>query len=72
MFYSPILYMFGQVRWDECIGSDHQEQVSPWEIDRSVSLPPLSIQSSPRMKKLRTGLQAPPPDYPVSGKNPPN
>ncbi|KAK2643311.1 hypothetical protein Ddye_025074 [Dipteronia dyeriana] len=55
------------VRWDEDIGSDHQERVSPWEIDRSVSLPPLNIQSSPRMKKLRTSLQATPPDYPVAG-----
>lgn len=56
------------VRWDEYIGSDHQEQVSPWEIDRSVSLPPLSIQSSPRVKKLRTGLQATPPNYPVNAR----
>ncbi|BBH04940.1 auxin response factor 4 [Prunus dulcis] len=46
------------VRWDEDIGNDHQERVSLWEIDPSVSLPPLSIQSSPRlMKKLRTSLQ---------------
>ncbi|KAJ0083531.1 hypothetical protein Patl1_30735 [Pistacia atlantica] len=55
------------VRWDEDIGSDHQERVSPWEIDCSVSLPPLSLQSSPRMKKLRAGLQATPHDYPVTG-----
>ncbi|KAK4851999.1 hypothetical protein QYF36_020177 [Acer negundo] len=55
------------VRWDEDIGSDHQERVSPWEIDRSVSLPPLNIQSSPRLKKLRTSVQATPPDYPVAG-----
>ncbi|KAB1226310.1 Auxin response factor 4 [Morella rubra] len=54
------------VRWDEDIGSDHQDQVSPWEVDPSVSLPPLSIQSSPRLKKLRTSLQAPPPDNPVT------
>lgn len=39
--------------------SNHQERVSPWEIDSSVSLPPLSIQSSPRLKKLRTSQQAP-------------
>lgn len=51
------------VRWDEDIVNDQQERVSPWEIDRSVSLPPLSIQSSPRIKKLRTGL-------PVSPSNP--
>ncbi|OMP09728.1 AUX/IAA protein [Corchorus olitorius] len=55
------------VRWDEDIVSDHQERVSPWEIDPSVSLPPLSIQSSPRLKKLRTGLQAAPPDTPITG-----
>lgn len=47
------------VRWDEDIMSNHQERVSPWEIDSSVSLPPLSIQSSPRLKKLRTSQQAP-------------
>ncbi|KDP44090.1 hypothetical protein JCGZ_05557 [Jatropha curcas] len=55
------------VRWDEDIASDHQERVSPWEIDPSVSLPPLSIQSSPRLKKLRTGLPATPPDNPITG-----
>ncbi|KAA8544017.1 hypothetical protein F0562_021806 [Nyssa sinensis] len=55
------------VRWDEDIVSDHQERVSPWEIDPSVSLPPLSIQSSPRLKKLRTSLQGIPPNNPVSG-----
>ncbi|KAJ8551899.1 hypothetical protein K7X08_028342 [Anisodus acutangulus] len=47
------------VRWDEDIMSNHQERVSPWEIDSSVSLPPLSIQSSPRLKKMRTSQQAP-------------
>ncbi|XP_059314661.1 auxin response factor 4 [Lycium ferocissimum] len=47
------------VRWDDDIMSNHQERVSPWEIDSSVSLPPLSIQSSPRLKKLRTSQQAP-------------
>ncbi|GAV78096.1 AUX_IAA domain-containing protein/B3 domain-containing protein/Auxin_resp domain-containing protein [Cephalotus follicularis] len=55
------------VRWDEDIGNDHQERVSPWEIDPSVSLPPLSIQSSPRLKKLRPNLQASPPDILASG-----
>ncbi|XP_021628691.1 auxin response factor 4 isoform X2 [Manihot esculenta] len=55
------------VRWDEDIVSDHQDRVSPWEIDPSVSLPPLSIQSSPRLKKLRTGLSATPPDNPITG-----
>ncbi|KAG6762024.1 hypothetical protein POTOM_032509 [Populus tomentosa] len=56
-----------QVRWDEDVISDHQERVSPWEIDASVSLPPLIIQSSPRLKKPRTGLQAAPPDKPIAG-----
>ncbi|KAJ6384859.1 hypothetical protein OIU77_028129 [Salix suchowensis] len=55
------------VRWDEDVISDHQERVSPWEIDTSVSLPPLIIQSSPRLKKLRSGLQAAPPDKPIAG-----
>lgn len=49
------------------MGSDRQERVSSWEIDPSVSLPPLSIQSSPRLKKLRTSLQATPPSNPVTG-----
>lgn len=55
------------VRWDDDIVSDPQERVSPWEIDPSVSLPPLSIQSSPRLKKLRTSLQATPPNNPIDG-----
>ncbi|KAJ4829204.1 ADP-ribosylation factor 4 [Turnera subulata] len=56
------------VRWDEDIATDHLERVSPWEIDFSVSVPPLTIQSSPRMKKLRTGLQATPPNNPITGR----
>ncbi|XP_018446641.1 auxin response factor 4 [Raphanus sativus] len=44
------------VRWDESFMSDHQERVSPWEIDPSGSLPPLSIQSSPRPKRPWAGL----------------
>ncbi|XVF47133.1 hypothetical protein PTKIN_Ptkin03bG0084700 [Pterospermum kingtungense] len=55
------------VRWDEDIASDHQERVSPWEIDPSVSLPPMSIQSSPRLKKLRTGLHSAAEDTPITG-----
>ncbi|RYQ98035.1 hypothetical protein Ahy_B08g094109 isoform A [Arachis hypogaea] len=46
------------VRWDEDMETNHQDRVSPWEIDPSASLPPLSMQCSPRLKKLRTGLQA--------------
>ncbi|XP_076931560.1 auxin response factor 4-like isoform X2 [Bidens hawaiensis] len=50
------------VRWDEDIGHDHQEQISPWEIDLSTgSFPLLNIQSSPRLKKLCAGLHATPP-----------
>lgn len=48
------------VRWDEDIMSSHQERVCPWEIDFPVPFPPLGIQSSPRMKKLRTCLQSSP------------
>nr|ACV91105.1 putative ARF4 protein [Petunia x hybrida] len=55
------------VRWDEDIMNNHQERVSPWEIDSSVSLPPLSIQSSPRLKKLRTSQQAQPVDSHFAG-----
>ncbi|XP_010535592.1 PREDICTED: auxin response factor 4-like isoform X3 [Tarenaya hassleriana] len=44
------------VRWDESFMSGHQERVSPWEMDPSASLPPLSIQQSPRPKRSRTGL----------------
>ncbi|GFZ20477.1 auxin response factor 4 [Actinidia rufa] len=55
------------VRWDEDSTSDHQEQVSPWEIDPSVSLSPLSIQGSPRLKKLQEGLPATPPNNPTAG-----
>lgn len=54
------------VRWDEDIGNNHQERVSPWEIDPSVSLPPLSFQSSPRLKKMRTSLQGTPPSNPIT------
>ncbi|RDX96947.1 Auxin response factor 4, partial [Mucuna pruriens] len=51
------------VRWDEDIEINHQDRVSPWEIDPSASLPPLSIQSSRRLKKLRPGLQAASPSH---------
>ncbi|XP_073063101.1 auxin response factor 4-like isoform X1 [Primulina eburnea] len=49
------------VRWDDDIVSNHQDRVSPWDIDFSGSFAPLSIQSSPRIKKLRSSLQATPP-----------
>ncbi|KAG6678455.1 hypothetical protein I3842_14G081100 [Carya illinoinensis] len=54
------------IRWDEDISSDHTDRVSPWEIDPSISLPPLSIQSSPRLKKLRTSLPIIPPANPIT------
>ncbi|KAF2563391.1 hypothetical protein F2Q70_00014669, partial [Brassica cretica] len=59
------------VRWDEAFMSDHQERVSPWEIDLSVSLPPLSIiQSSPRPKRPWAGLldTTTPQGNPLTGK----
>ncbi|KAK4764065.1 hypothetical protein SAY87_013503 [Trapa incisa] len=57
-----------KVRWDEDIGiSELQGRVSPWEIDPSVSMSPLSIQSSMRRKKLRTGLQSTASEYPIKG-----
>ncbi|KAM7279914.1 hypothetical protein ACFE04_007048 [Oxalis oulophora] len=54
------------VRWDEDILSEHQDRVSPWEIDPSVPFHQLSVQSSLRLKKLRSSLQATPPDTPVT------
>uniref|UniRef100_A0A2P2LYQ5 Auxin response factor n=1 Tax=Rhizophora mucronata TaxID=61149 RepID=A0A2P2LYQ5_RHIMU len=55
------------VRWDEDIASNHKKRVSPWEIDPSVSLQPLSIQPPPRLKKLRSGLHPTPPNNPING-----
>ncbi|CAH1437959.1 unnamed protein product [Lactuca virosa] len=55
------------VRWDEDIGNDHQERISPWEIDLSGGgFPLLNIQSSPRHKKLRAGLHATPSGHPAT------
>ncbi|XP_038999001.1 auxin response factor 4-like isoform X2 [Hibiscus syriacus] len=54
------------VRWDEDNVIDRHDRVSPWEVDPSVSLPPLSIQSSPRLKKLRTDPQDAAPDTPIT------
>lgn len=59
-----------QVRWDENIDANHQDRVSPWDIDPSGHLPPMNIQSSPRLKKLRTGLQVASPSQLVTGMNP--
>ncbi|XP_010264745.1 PREDICTED: auxin response factor 4 isoform X2 [Nelumbo nucifera] len=54
------------VRWDEDIARKHQERVSPWEIEHSISLPALSTPSTPRLKKLRMGLQSTSPDNPAT------
>ncbi|XP_058755342.1 auxin response factor 4-like [Vicia villosa] len=51
------------VRWDEDMETNHQDRISPWEIDPSNPLPPLSIQSSPRLKKPRTSLQVASPSH---------
>ncbi|KAK7261385.1 hypothetical protein RIF29_27694 [Crotalaria pallida] len=55
------------IRRDEDIETNHQDRVSPWDIEPSASLPPLSIQSSPRLKKLRTGLPGASPSHLVTG-----
>ncbi|KAK6141940.1 hypothetical protein DH2020_024313 [Rehmannia glutinosa] len=51
---------------DEDIMTNHQERVSPWEIDSSSNCAPPSIESSPRMKRLRSNLQASPDDSPIT------
>ncbi|KAL9143592.1 hypothetical protein ABFS82_14G245200 [Erythranthe guttata] len=51
------------VRWDDDIMSNHQERVSPWDIDFSGNYASMSIQSSPRTKKLRSA----PHSSPISG-----
>ncbi|XP_010520351.1 PREDICTED: auxin response factor 4 isoform X2 [Tarenaya hassleriana] len=53
------------VRWDESFMGDHQERISPWEMDPSVSLPPWTIQPSPRPKRSRIGLLNTPPGNPI-------
>lgn len=56
------------VRWDEDLMCNNEERISPWEIEHSVSLPPpLSIQSSSRLKKLRTTLHETDPENHISG-----
>ncbi|KAK1357387.1 Auxin response factor [Heracleum sosnowskyi] len=56
------------VRWDENYTSNHQDRVSPWEVDLSVSPSSLSIQSSPRLKKLRTSLHATQNENPINAR----
>ncbi|KAI7725048.1 hypothetical protein M8C21_026202 [Ambrosia artemisiifolia] len=56
------------VRWDEDVGNNNQERISPWESDLSgTSMPLLSIHSSLRFKKLRTDLHSTPSEHPVAG-----
>ncbi|KAL8140459.1 hypothetical protein V2J09_006480 [Rumex salicifolius] len=53
------------VRWDDDVITDHQERVSPWEIDPSASLPLPGLQYSPRLKRLRSTLQDATPHNPL-------
>ncbi|CAN6470314.1 unnamed protein product [Victoria cruziana] len=46
------------VRWDDCSVINHQERVSPWEIEPSLSLPALSCSVGPRIKRLQTCPQS--------------
>ncbi|GJU08290.1 auxin response factor 4 [Tanacetum coccineum] len=56
------------VRWDEDVGNNNQEQISPWEIDRSgSSMPLLNIHASPRFKRMRENLHSTPSEHPVTG-----
>ncbi|XP_073141990.1 auxin response factor 4 isoform X2 [Henckelia pumila] len=55
------------VRWDDNIVSNHQERVSPWDIEFPGNFAPLSIQSSPRIKKLRSSLLATQVGSPIVG-----
>ncbi|KAI3823245.1 hypothetical protein L1987_04678 [Smallanthus sonchifolius] len=55
------------VRWDEDVGNNNQERISPWEIDlSSASMPLFSIHSSLRFKKLRADLHSTPSEHPVA------
>ncbi|KAK9192256.1 hypothetical protein WN943_020872 [Citrus x changshan-huyou] len=54
------------VRWEEYIGTNCEEMVSPWEIDCSLSLPSM-LHSSPRLKRPRTSLQDNLPAYSTTG-----
>ncbi|XP_043701642.1 auxin response factor 4-like isoform X2 [Telopea speciosissima] len=54
------------VRWDENIARGHQERVSPWEIEPSISVSAMSVPSAPRLKKSRTSLQSTSPNIPIT------
>ncbi|KZV35152.1 auxin response factor 4 [Dorcoceras hygrometricum] len=55
------------VRWDDDIVINGQERVSPWDIEFPGNSAPLSIQSTPRIKKLRSSLLATPVGGPIVG-----
>ncbi|OVA18113.1 AUX/IAA protein [Macleaya cordata] len=54
-----------KVIWDDDLVGNHQDQISPWEIEPSSSIPALSVASVPRPKKLRT-MESTSPDHPVT------
>ncbi|KAK9124310.1 hypothetical protein Sjap_013912 [Stephania japonica] len=56
-----------KVRWDEELVSDHQDRVSPWEVEPFVSLPGMTSMSAPRPKKPRTSLMPSSPDNHLAG-----
>lgn len=56
------------MRWDEDVGNNNQEQISPWEIDLSgSSVPLLNIHASPRFKRMRENLHSTPSEHPAAG-----
>ncbi|XP_076910462.1 auxin response factor 4-like [Bidens hawaiensis] len=55
------------VRWDEDIGNNNHERISPWEVDLSgPSMPILNIHSSLRYKKLRENINSTPSEHHVA------
>ncbi|KAI7730681.1 hypothetical protein M8C21_023045, partial [Ambrosia artemisiifolia] len=64
---NSFMEILAPVRWDEDVGNNNQERISPWEIDLSgVSMPLLSMHSSLRFKKLRTDLHSTPSEHHVA------
>ncbi|KAL0417743.1 UNVERIFIED_CONTAM: Auxin response factor 4 [Sesamum radiatum] len=55
------------VRWDDDILINHQERVSPWDIDSSSNYAPVSIQTSPGVKRLKSNQELSPHGNPISG-----
>ncbi|KAL3653069.1 ADP-ribosylation factor 4 [Castilleja foliolosa] len=58
------------VRWDEDTMTNHQERVSPWEIDSSGSYSSPSLESSRRVKRLRSTVRASQDGSSVTGNGP--